>query len=356
MFLCHNLTGGGAERVCAALAEGLSRMGHDVSIFTNLRQPTTYYLGGNVKLLHNNFSGSNFISRRISAFKCMRKTILEEKPNVIISIQPYFTDIARLITWFSYKCPIIMTEHDALEFPEDAPMSANQKFNKFILNHLYDYITVLTEADYALVKNKFRNVCVMYNPLFLEPICKPSLKEKIILAVGRIDSWHYKGFDILIKAWNRISNLYPEWKLCIVGKGTDANIEFLNGLAMDNSSLQIKPYTENIALEYQKSEIFVLSSRYEAFGLVLIEAMSQGCACIACDYKGRQAGIIDDGNTGLLCDVENEKMLADKIQSLIINVAFRKKLQDNAPKAVSKYSIENVAERWNSFLHKIISE
>lgn len=353
LFLCHNLTGGGAERVCASLAYGLSEIGHSVSILTDLTQPITYNPGSKVRLIQQRYSGRNFISRRISAYKYMRGIILEESPNVIISIQPYFTEIARLITWLHYKCAIVMTEHDAFEWPPNMPMPFKKRFNKFWMNYLYDYITVLTNPDYEIAKKYFKHVCVMHNPLFLNPVIDIPEKEKIVLAVGRIDDWYCKGFDLLIRSWNSISAAYPNWKLCIIGKGSEENINYLKGLSTNLKSLDIKPYTSKIELEYKKAAIFVLSSRYEGFGLVLIEAMSQGCACIACDYKGRQSEIVNDGLDGLLCGVEDIQQLSDKIAYLIDNDVERIKLQNNAIVSVSKFSIKNIVDEWNVLLNQL---
>ncbi|WP_337804797.1 glycosyltransferase [Segatella sp.] len=82
---------------------------------------------------------------------------------------------------------------------------------------------------------------------------------------------------------------HPDWYLRIVGHGDEEAVSYLKSLAAGIPNIEFKPYTPNIREEYQKASVFVLSSRYEGFGLVLTEAMSQGCDCIACDYKGRQS-------------------------------------------------------------------
>ena len=127
----------------------------------------------------------------------------------------------------------------------------------------------------------------------------------------------------------------------------------MKSLSSNLKTLEIKPYTSDIELEYKKAAIFVLSSRYEGFGLVLIEAMSQGCACIACDYKGRQSEIVNDGLDGLLCDVEDIQQLSDKIAYLIENDVERIKLQNNAIVSVSKFSIQNIVDEWNVLLNQL---
>ena len=77
---------------------------------------------------------------------------------------------------------------------------------------------MLTEADKKYINGRLKNVHVMYNPLFLSPLKKLPAKENTILSVGRLDAWHYKGFDVLISAWKDISQIYPDWKLKIIGK------------------------------------------------------------------------------------------------------------------------------------------
>ena len=116
-----------------------------------------------------------------------------------------------------------------------------------------------------------------------------SKDNNFTLAVGRLNDWHYKGFDLLLKAWHCIGKEHPDWYLRIVGHGDEEAVSYLKSLAACIPNIEFKSHTPNIREEYQKASVFVLSSRYEGFGLVLTEAMSQGCDCIACDYKGRQS-------------------------------------------------------------------
>ena len=122
---------------------------------------------------------------------------------------------------------------------------------------------------------------------------------------------------------------------------------------------------------YRRSKIFVLSSRYEGFGLVLIEAMSQGCACVACDYKGRQREIFEelkDGRieelksgsyevckNGILCPPDDVEALTNSLMKMISDANYRHVVQMNVIERSKYYSLENTMGRWENYLNSIVN-
>jgi glycosyltransferase involved in cell wall biosynthesis len=112
-------------------------------------------------------------------------------------------------------------------------------------------------------------------------------------------------------------------------------------------------YTPYVRDEYLRAAVFVLSSRYEGWGLVMIEAMSQGCAVVACDYNGRQAEAVSDGKNGLVCMPGNVEELALKIKELINNDSLRSILQNQGINSVAEYSEENVAINIENIIRSI---
>lgn len=354
LFLCHNLTGGGAERVCADVANGLSKRGHEVLILTDTSVTITYQPLPEVRLL-SLVKPCGKLATRWKGFVQLYGVLRREKPDVVVSILYMEASIAKLASRLTCGCPVIASDHNSFERPGYAPMRFRQKRDKFWINYILDGLTVLTEADNRYLAGRFKHTWVMPNPLGLEPIPKVINKEKVVLAVGRLNEWHCKGFDLLIKAWRSVGADYADWKLCIVGHGNEPAVSYLKNLASGISNLEFKPYTTNIQAEYQQSEIFVLSSRYEGFGLVLTEAMSQGCACLTCDYKGRQSEIVTDGKDGLICEVDNEPMLEAKLRLLLEDEGLRKRLQENAIKSVDRFSRDNIAKRWEGMLASQVS-
>lgn len=357
------LTYGGAERVASNLADGLASLGYNVVLYCHKEGEFTYMPSSLVVLKFYPEMELGFVGRIKNFLRniChMRSEIKKEKPDAVIGILPQNTLKAKLGQLFSgLRIPIIYSDHDALERPDCAPLSKAQKFYKFHFSRLCDAYTVLTDVDRIYGESiGLKNIVVMPNPMGLKPLQIVPVKEKVILAVGRLSAWHCKGFDLLIEAWGKLANKYPEWNLQIAGAGDDEDrlrlLDMAN-IAGVKGSFELLDYTKDIDKYFKRSSIFVLSSRYEGFGLVVTEAMSQGCACIAADYKGRQSEIITDGVNGVLCDVDNVDSLATKMDILLSNEELRCKIQQAAIKVSEKFSLENYAKRWDKLIKQLVS-
>lgn len=358
------LTHGGAERVASLWAKGFVQEGHSVDFLLGSRSSAiTYEVPVNSNIYYESKLNDKIATRFVPEFvknRTIRKILLNSNPDVVICVIPSWGEKIRKAMVGLRKIPIIITEHNSYERPESAPMSKIQYEQKFETNSNYDAVTVLTQADRNFLVNKkgedfAKNTYVFPNPVSFNPVEKIPKKEKCILSVGRLDAWHYKGFDLLIEAWGKIAPIYPDWVLNIAGDGCKDHL--LNVAKKNNVENRISflgfvdPYEE-----YRKSSIFVLSSRYEGFGMVLTEAMSQGCACIACDYKGRQKEIIENDQQGLICPVENVDALSAAMEKMIRDEDYRKKCQQNAVERSKFYTIENIVEKWNAVFSQVIGK
>ena len=351
-ILVHRLTGGGAERVAALWANGFSERGHDVHVITfDDKSPQTYLLCDGIKTTSVVPCANNRLLRVAERIVRLRRTLKQVRPDVVIEVIPGWQ---RTVAMLGLGCRKISTEHDSFERPANAVHKLNC-FKKFWWNKLYDHVTVLTQADKNVIGNGIKHVTVMPNPLALTPAKSVPRKDNIVLAVGRKDDWHYKGFDILIKAWAQVAMDAKEWKLEIVGSSPKGKQSYLEQLCRElnvEDSVEFPCYQENIQPYYEKASIFVLSSRYEGFGLVLIEAMSQGCACVACDYKGRQSEIVTNGVDGVTCEPDNVNALATTIKCLIADDEMRTLLQANAIRRAADFKLDRIMERWDEVLTK----
>lgn len=361
-IVSSRLCDGGAERVAVTLANGLTEKGHHVTLVSNLFLPKTYSVGEKVVVRNLVRRNKGKIGKWLGAVRLMRGYLKQDKPDVVIGVMSLCAVVARIAA-LGMNIPVVMTEHDAFERPLSAPFSKMEYFSKFYLNHIFKYITVLTEADNAIVGHRFKNVVVMPNPLSLQPLSNVPEKKKYILAAGRLDDWHYKGFDNLLKAWSRIEKHYPDWTLQIAGKAglfhpeREKYLHEITTLLTLQERVIFLGYRTDIDNLFREAAIFVLSSRYEGFGLVLIEAMSQGCACIACDYKGRQKEIVRNEREGIVCKPDdNVEELADGLSRLIQDGQLRAEIQENAIKRSEYYSMELTINRWEKYLGYILSQ
>lgn len=365
LFICFSLTGGGAERVCADVASGLAQRGHEVAIAADLAQPITYKPDDRVKLINLPYGPLEHslwrkVVRRVriefEIWPFLWRLIHQEKPDVIISILFHRAIQVKIISLLSKRCPVILSDHDPYDRPEILRMTRREKFNKFFLPYFFDHLTVLTKIDRECLQGRFKNVSVMPNPVKFIPVNRVPQKEKSIIAVGRVNFYRIKGFDILIKAWKRIEYKYPDWHLRIIGAGNVENVSKLEELAAESKQVHFIPHTSDIIKEYNRAELFVLSSRYEGFPLVLLEAMSQGCACIGCSFKGRLEEIIVDGVNGVLCETENVEMLADKMDFIISNKEARFNFQENAIHSLDRFRQSNISAMWEDLIKRVIAK
>lgn len=354
-IISPKLNYGGAEHVGCMLANGLADNGHEVTLIgCAYRGNGTYHINENVRVLYLN-SSKNKYKKWINYIISLRRYVKTYSPDVIIGIM-WSCSLIGKISSTGKNIPVINTEHDSFERPQSAPMSKAHHFLKFQVNKIYNCITVITEADKKVIGNKLKHVHVMPNPLDLTPAENVPYKKEVILAAGRLEDWHCKGFDVLIKAWASIADKHPDWSLAIAGIGTTNEIAFINNLAAQNNvsnRIKLLGFRTDMIDLYRDSAIFVLSSRYEGFGLVLIEAMSQGCACVATDYKGRQSEIILNGNEGLTCPPDDADALADGMETFMSNGEYRGIVQRNAILASRRFTLDKFIYRWESLLNDI---
>ena len=204
------------------------------------------------------------------------------------------------------------------------------KFSKFV---------VLTQGN----KNEWKslhNLEVIANPLSFYPKASSSLDNKLVICVGKIG--YQKGQDLLIKAWDEVHAQCPDWQLHLYGK---ENLDYLNTNEL-TKQVYFFPPVKNIEAKYLESAIYVMASRFEGFGMVLIEAMACGVPCVAFDCNYGPSDIISDGMDGYLVENGNIKALSEKLIALIQNKELRQEFGAKAKQNVAQYQIESIAQQW----------
>ena len=383
-LVCNSLGGGGAERVHVNLANGFSQRGHEVYLIADVNQPASYPVDEQVHVLPLCPQSTNKLKKWGGAVFMLRKNIKRYKPDVVIGNMHLCSSVSRIAAVGTHT-PVVMTIHHALESKEYDGFSKSEKFLDRHSPSFYAATTVLTEADKEVMNNKYhqkKNIIVMPNPLTFTPIRVTDNgemindqgdaieKEKIILAAGRLNDWRYKGWDLLIKAWALMngqmtmgngqfddqSSALSSWRLQIAGTGSEEDFAFLKQLCKENEvedSVEFLGYRTDMKELYQKASIFCLSSRSEGLPMVLIEAMSQGCAPVACENLGRTKEIITSEKEGLLFKTADVNDFVRLLSRMITDSEYRKKVHRAAIDRSAYYQTDYIIDMWEEMLNKV---
>ena len=210
-----------------------------------------------------------------------------------------------------------------------------------------DHVILLCQHDadcYYQYDPKFHPT-VIYNPLTLIPGDISKGTSKRFLAVGRFSRQH-KGFDLLIKAFNLFAQNNPEWCLDIVGEGPEERLyrELIKEYKLENKVI-IHPFTNRIQNYYSNAQIYVLSSRWEGFGLVLVEAMAHGLPVISSDLPTSKEIL---GDFGLYFENGNIEDLAQRLKAAT-HIDWQTKSQE-ALKIAQRFNINSIIEQWKQLI------
>lgn len=224
-----------------------------------------------------------------------------------------------------------------------------RQYDMYYLNkvHNFDQIVALTSSDAQEWQHFTRKVTVIPNPVTFYPdqIVLKDTNYNRIICVGRLHE--QKGFDLLIEAFSLIAYKCPNWIVDIYGEGDDEEaLKQLIYAKKIEGRIVINSSTSSIYDEYQKSDFYVLSSRYEGYGLVLLEAMSCGIPCVSFRCKYGPEDIITSGEDGLLVDDGNVQALADSMLWMIEHPLERKEMGKNARENVAKYKKDIIMHSW----------
>lgn len=355
-FVIGSLQGGGAERVVSTLANYFANAGHEVRIITFRDRQDAYELHSEVKRIRFDkkliFFNYALMRALVYLFAFYRKKV--NRPDVISS----HVNLMGLVTiplCRLFKIKLTVSEHTN---HNSGPIT----FSKWILWNIFyrfpNAVTILTSYDKNFFTAKNENVIIMPNPCSFPEYSIQKQREKIILAVGDLNRYHIKGFDNLLDVAVEVVKVHPDWKFMIVGGG-DNGMQFLKQKAKEleiENKIIFAGFRKDVPKLMQSSAIFMLTSRYEGLPMGLMEAASQGMACIAFDCISGPSDIITDDYDGFLVKDQEIAEMVEKTITLIDNEQLRSKLGENAVKSSERFSVENIGTKWFDLFTKIISE
>ena len=215
-----------------------------------------------------------------------------------------------------------------------------------------DRFVVLTEED-KLAWPELKNVSVIPDPLSFVPTAQSTLGVKRVIAVGRYV--YQKGFDLLLQAWAKIERQCPDWMLVVYGDGDRAPYEqMMRNLGIDTSRCLLNGPTTDIQREYVNSSLFVFTSRFEGFGMVLVEAMACGLPVVSFACPCGPKDIVRDGEDGFLVENGNIDELVQQLMKLMVDHRLRTAFARHAQQNAQRFNIEQTALRWKSVFESCV--
>jgi glycosyltransferase involved in cell wall biosynthesis len=170
-----------------------------------------------------------------------------------------------------------------------------------------------------------------------------------LIAAGRL--MHQKGFDLLLEAFATVAADHPDWSLDIFGRGSHrARLEQTVVDLGVGGQVRINAPTDRLGERMRDASIYVLSSRFEGFPMVLLEAMAAGLAVVSFDCPTGPGEILTDGISGLLVPAQDVPAMAAALDRLMSDESLRRRLAAAAPEAVRPYSSQAVGRRWDELL------
>ena len=214
-----------------------------------------------------------------------------------------------------------------------------------------DRFVVLTEYD-RQAWQEIPRVDVIPNPLPFYPDISHAIRRKRIIAVGRY--FDEKGYDMLLKAWAIIEKKCDDWQLDIYGDGNKSYYERIaDSLSLDKNRCGLNNSITDVQKEYLSSSLFVCTSRFEGFGMGIVEAMACGLPVVAFDCLWGPRSIITDGEDGLLVENGNIEKMAETILSLIRQPECIYEMGINARKNVQRFNVDIIAKKWKRLFENL---
>ena len=357
-IVLSGLGAGGAERVVSILSREWVETGHQVTIicFESEKAPSYYALDPRITIQRLGlppvqseiFNALGAVVRRVRALK---QLLAEISPDVIFSFLSR-TNILTLLSSRGMDIPVIVSERN----------NPNMQYLGFTWNLLrsvtyrraFGMVTMTKGALQYFPESMRTRSWVIPNPVIIpQDLPKKqndgSRNGKILTAVGRLV--HQKGFDLLIEAFARIVPAFPDWKLMIWGEGPErASLERLRVAVGLKDQVLLPGVSEHPGGWIEGCDAFVLSSRYEGWGNVLLEAMASGLPVVSFDCQWGPSEMIQDGVDGLLVSPEDLAALSKALAKILGDQGLRERLGANAAVAARRYSHDRIVATWNLVL------
>jgi len=362
LYVINSLTGaGGMQRVLLLKAAYLADvMDYNVTIITTNDSEIGeifYSVSPLVKIIDIRPVQTSKVTYFKSYSTLLNKAIDAENPDIIIMCDNGLK---------SFLLPFIVKGGRKMVYERHTPkVFQNKRIVRNYVRSLYDALIYrfmvysAAKFDKFLVvtqqgKNEWgiKNIAAIPNPLWFSTNVVSNLSNKRVIAVGR--HAYEKGYDRMFAVWKQVVDKHPEWVLDIYG---DDNPEYnIRQLAHDagvDKNVNFITSTKHIIDAYLESSICIMTSRYEGFGMVLLEAMACGVPCVAFNCPVGPSDIISNSIDGLLVQDGNIEEFVKSVLLLIENAALRLEMGANAKISSEDYDINVIMKEWDTLFRSL---
>lgn len=345
---------GGVEKTLYYRLKNLGNY-HDIYLITLENGDRPFYFGALPNITHIDlnlkFSRKSNGSFQRDSLNILKSLIAYSKlQSVLLKIRPQFTINVVGAHNFYFVPHLLYTGKKVLEHHASFCEAYPNNLRKHVMKK-FDYHIFLTEEECRLATFIKKNKYIIPNPIQVSnTVHIPyTLKKNRIIAAGRIVD--IKGFDRLIEAWHIIHKDFPDWVVEIYGEADASVLKKLEEYIKENyleKSVYIKKSTPDIIKIMNDSKIYAMTSHYESFSMVLVEAMSVGMSIVAFDCPTGPRNIIGN-QTGLLVENNDIESFSIALKKAINDESNSKILASNAMKKSEEFSMGQVIDKWNKF-------
>jgi glycosyltransferase involved in cell wall biosynthesis len=362
---CHiaivlpGLGAGGSEHVVSAIANHWVNDGHKVTLVTlEEKSAVPYYpIDPKVRIINLGLSPQRASASRaallaLNRILAFRRALREAAPDVVVSFLMR-TNIMTLIAAAGLGVPVIVSERNN---PALQPLGAAwRKLRQLLYPRAFGLVTMTSGAMNFFPPSMRRRSWIIPNPVKLPEGLRRPGKGKRLAAVGRLVP--QKGFDLLIDAFAIVADRHPDWTLTIWGEGPDRKaLEQQRKERGLEDRIFMPGISERPGSWLETADAFVLSSRFEGWGIVLLEAMAWGLPCVSFDCEWGPSDMMQNEVDGLLVPRGDVRALAGALSRIMEDAGLRRRLSQASRTSTQRFSYARVMAAWDEVIEAAFSE
>lgn len=351
-LLAYRLSGGGLEKVMSSLSLYFVKLGVEVHNIV-LEDYVDYPYGGTLINLGIGKSENESVIDKAKSFLVLKKYIDSNNFDHIIDFRYRLQPLKELLyAKFIFNSNTILTVHSS-------KINTYLPDNSFITGMICDgkKIVCVSKKIQEMVEEKhhLKNCTTIYNPIDLEMVSQMAtensdIDSEFIIAIGKYDDNNVKQLDLLIDAYAK--SILPKFniKLLLLGTGQNAHLMEIAKKFQVEDLVILKNFDANPHKYSSKAKYLVLSSKYEGFGMVLVEALANKVPVISFDCIAGPSEIIVHEQNGILVKNQDFEAMTNSMNRFVQNQELYNHCKSNAYESVQRFSIEQIGKQWLDLL------